>query len=139
MKQTIRLTESELKKVISESVRNILNELSYSKVKDAHDKMYELGQYKRAHNLAKTFADVYNDEDAEYDIHGDNLILKGPEGPQTIYHRTIDKEVNNINARTCKPDNYSDRTTNAGSARNRAKHVNNFAGKQIVDKNRYRA
>ena len=63
MKNRIRLTESELHRIIKESVRNVLNELDRSTMQSAYDKMRQQGRYAQARSMNNTFNDMYNGYD----------------------------------------------------------------------------
>lgn len=78
-KKSIKLTESKLKQIISECVKEALNEISYSTVKSAYDKMNVKGQPERAKKLSKSFYTKYNNDDIQYDIEKDQVsLLKDP-------------------------------------------------------------
>ena len=82
MKRTIRLKESELKRMISESVRRVLNEVSTNTAISAHKKAqsdiddYEWGddndydKYLRRQRQADTFADYAQNKGADYYPYG---------------------------------------------------------------------
>jgi len=164
MKNRIRLTENQLTNIIKECVRDILEAhgqgLSYATVKSAHDKMIEKGQKQRADQLAQTYADVNNDEDAEYDLFNDVMTMK-PANPydkdkNTYFasnHIPRNNEYGNRSLKRYvdKKGDYVDevpnaefippraRTQSAARAKRRAQHLNNFYGQQHFDKNDFRA
>lgn len=105
-KKLIRLTESDLHRIIKESVNNILNEISYGVAKSAYDKMKDLGQYERANNLERTFKKVNDEDDAIYNLKNDSLELRGDMDsiqtrdnsigrPATRYMRNKSGSINN--------------------------------------------
>lgn len=53
MKKTIRLTESDLKQIISESVKKVLNETSYDFARKAHKAACDKGKFDQAERLHK--------------------------------------------------------------------------------------
>jgi hypothetical protein len=64
MTQTIKLTETELKKIINESVKRVLNEVSYNTAKEAFKKAYDRArggetdrQRKQRNNLHQHFVE----------------------------------------------------------------------------------
>ena len=64
MKQTIKLKESELKRMIAESVKRVLNEISYNTAKEAFKKAYDRApggetdrQRKQRNNLYQHFSE----------------------------------------------------------------------------------
>ena len=57
MKKTIRLTESDLKQIISESVKKVLNETSYDLARRAHKSAIQQRKYDQAERLHKHMVD----------------------------------------------------------------------------------
>jgi len=162
MKNKIRLTENQLTNIIRECVRDILEAhgqgLSYATVKSAYNKMKERGQMKRADQLDKTYADVNNDEDAEYDLFNDAITIKAanPYDKDTVFTSNHLPRNNEYGNRSLKRfvDNkgeYVDevpntqfippraRTVNPARAKRRAQHLNNFYGQKHFDRNDFRA
>jgi hypothetical protein len=165
-KRLIRMTESDLHRIVKESVKRIIreeiDELSYGKVKAAHDKMKGLGQTSRARDLAHTFADVYNDEDARYNMGDDTIDLStvGDGGKKEFgdYDYNRDGKLSHTKAATYTRSranstnpgkvsygglnnphrNFADpRVYDAKSAINRARHLNNFARLNPEDKDQF--
>ena len=60
MKQTIKLTESKLRNIIKECVKNTLNELDARTYASARDKAKEKQQFDRADRFNKAAVDSYN-------------------------------------------------------------------------------
>ena len=58
MKQTIRLTESELRKMISESVKGAINELDWKTYMNAAKKAYDSAENDDEEDRAWKFADT---------------------------------------------------------------------------------
>lgn len=65
-KRTVRLTESELKNIITESVKNIISELDHKTLKNAARKALERGEVERAYNFDTAAVDAFN-RDFGYD------------------------------------------------------------------------
>lgn len=65
MKQRIRLTESDLHRIVKESVNRILLELNRSTMQSAYDKMIQQGRRGQAASMNDTFNDMYNGYDSE--------------------------------------------------------------------------
>lgn len=84
---TMRLTEDRLRAIIAESVRSALNEISYSTVKSAHDKMKGKGQIVRASRLSDKFGEIYNDDDVQYNVADNTLTLRQDENPYNYANR----------------------------------------------------
>lgn len=143
MKKQIRLNESQLTNLIKESVKRVLSEISYPTAKSAYDKMMTMGQKERAARLAQTFSEINDDDDAEYDIESDVLRMRNDSNPLVnggVYSH--DKDDGGISAHFYGENDYDDtpvRTNNVKSAKNRARHLNNFSGTQLHDKNMFRA
>ena len=57
MKKTIRLTENDLKQIISESVKKVLNETSYDLARRAHKSAVQQKKYDQAERLHKHMVD----------------------------------------------------------------------------------
>lgn len=57
MKKTIRLTESDLKQIISESIKKVLNETSYDLARRAHKSAIQQRKYDQAERLHKHMVD----------------------------------------------------------------------------------
>ena len=74
-KNTIRLTESELKRVITESVKNIISELDWKTYANAHKKAIDNRDYKRADRFQDAAVDKYNDEYGFNDNEGDFCMI----------------------------------------------------------------
>ena len=72
-KQVVRLTEDDLRKIISESVNKVINEISYGLVKKTYDKMRDLGQDNRADDFEDSFCQVYNYKDDDGNFISHNL------------------------------------------------------------------
>ena len=134
MKQRIRLTESQLHQVVRESVMNVLNEISYPKVRGAYNKMREKGQYIRSNQLARTYHDLYNKYDDDntimYDIPSDRLYFKNNIGfcrDKGTVPTTFSWQWSEAN------DSWDDlpleyRVSNPRVSRMRANAYDNFAG-----------
>ena len=78
-KRTVRLTESELKNIITESVKNIISELDWKTYANAakkaskRSKQYGDKEYKRAERFSKAASDAFNDVMGyEYDYNDRN-------------------------------------------------------------------
>lgn len=146
MEQIIKLTESDLHRI----VKSVLNEISYSTVRSAVDKMDRLGQEERAMELSKTFGDVYNDDDVKYDAYNDALMMYDENDKAkrnfTLYGRGRDNSLTSKFYRDGRFDNSMDgnlfhpdvRTNSPVKAKKRAKHVNNFLGQETYNKNSFR-
>ena len=145
-----RLTESDLHRIIKESVNNVLNELKYSTVRSAVDKMDRLGQEERARDLSKTFGDVYNDDDVKYDVYNDALMMYDEDDKAkrnfTLYGSGRDNALTSMVYKGGRFDSNMSgyhfhkgvRTTSPVKAKNRAKHINNLLGKETFNKNAFR-
>ena len=86
-KKSIKLTESQLKDIITESVKNVINEISYSTVRSAYEKMLAKGQGGRAGELSNTFGEIYNDDDIQYNVGNNELNLRQDETPYNYANR----------------------------------------------------
>ena len=162
MKRKIRLTESQLHNLINECVMSILEAhgqgLSYATAKSAYNKMLDLGQTERASQLDKTYSEVNDDDDAQYDLKYDSIYFNdrdnsGPgtgyfsngaprstvETPRTLRRRTREHEYDAEHTDPAKFIPASVRTNDPASAKRRAQHLNNFYGKQKFNKNDFRA
>ena len=164
MKKVVKLTESELRKVISEAVSMCLNEISYTTAKSAYDNMNKRGQNVRASNLNDTFGSINNDNDATYDLSDGSLTLKGDEvqngnermRPQTYYNNNSDgtirsypetehrgigldgKERFDVVNRPVDPYKRDRITTNPKVAKNMARHMKNFNPQSTMTKDSFR-
>ena len=67
MKQTIKLTESKLRNIIKECIKNTLNELDARTYASARDKAFKYGDEERADRFNKAAVDAYNSD------YGDNF------------------------------------------------------------------
>lgn len=146
MKQIIKLTESDLHRII----KSVLNEISYSTVRSAVDKMDKLNQRDRARSLSNTFSDVYDDDDVKYDVYNDGMMMydENDENKRnfTLYGRGRDNALTSMVYRNGRFDNSMDgdhfnrgvRTNSPVKAKNRAKHINNFLGQEMYNKNSFR-
>lgn len=105
MKRTIKLSESDLHRVIAESVRQCLTELDWKTYQNARRKANERGEYDRAMRFGNASDKAFNDEFAyqgdeespyfEPNVRGDTFMNKiianserhGFESPShTLYH-----------------------------------------------------
>ena len=162
MKKIIKLTESDLHRIVTESVQRILEAhgegLSYGTVKSAYNKMNDLGQYDRAAELNKTYGEVNNDEDAIYNLHNDEITFDGGEASDPVFYgnhvtpseiekgltrRTKRyKDGKSYDADSTNPTDFipqAARVTDAKSAIRRANHLNNFSGRKQFNKNHFRS
>jgi len=64
-KKFIRLTESDLHRIIKRSVNRIISELNRSTMQSAYDKMIQQGRRGQAASMNDTFNDMYNGYDSE--------------------------------------------------------------------------
>ena len=134
----IRLTESQLKRVIKESVIRILkedkmNELQMSTMKNAYDKMFYNGQTDRAEKLRNTaFASASNRDDMlRPDISNGSARLRNVNSPDNSddshssrYNANDDMIYDNMGDRAQETDkNYYPRFKNAATARRMANNV----------------
>lgn len=80
-KRLIRLTESDLHRIVKESVNKILTELDRSTMQSAYDKMIQQGRRAQADSMNDTFNDMYNgtDEEGNY-VNQTDLSGKGRHG-----------------------------------------------------------
>ena len=65
MKNRIRLTESDLHRIVKESVNGILSELDRSTMQNAYNQMIQQGRRGQAAAMNDTFNDMYNGYDSE--------------------------------------------------------------------------
>ena len=87
MKQTIRLTESELRKMISESVKGAINELDWKTYMNAAKKAYDSAENDDEEDRAWKFADTAEkafNRDYGYVEPDDNLEYYGQKANQDI-------------------------------------------------------
>lgn len=94
-----RLTESDLKKIISTSVERVLNEISYKMVKNASEDMTIMGQHERAKDLKQRYFNQY-EKDLSYDSPEWSFDVK-PDGRLYLYFEGLlkcrfSKENHNI-------------------------------------------
>ena len=106
-----------------------------------------MGQINRASKLAQTYADINNDEDVEYDLHRDSLLIESPYEGDTVFYgnhiprsndtwsRTLKryKKGNAIDAEDEPGTNFipsSARTENPFTAKRLANHLNNFSSEE---------
>lgn len=83
MKQTIRLNESELKRIIDESVKGVINELDWKTYMSAAQKRKEQGNYKKAGDLS----DYANQQfGKQYDINNAEEHERGGKGTGNVIH-----------------------------------------------------
>lgn len=132
MKRKIKLSESELNRVIKESVKNVLNEISYGLARRTYKAMRDSGQRNRAEDFAINYGTHYKTPNTIPDVSVDKLHMKGDNGWNT-YDRTND--VNNLTP-------YQ-RTEDPKVAREYAKAYNNYMGykpgdEKYVHHNRFR-
>ena len=151
MKKIIRLTESDLHRIVKRSVKRILEAhgqgLSYNTVRSAYNKMRGLGQYSRADRLAQTYADVNNDEDAYYDMDMDTMSIPSETSGGYIDYKGHGTNGDSRNL-SSKASGYSEiplqdpenteggmnprfinrasKVDSAARAKRRANHMNNF-------------
>ena len=64
-KKLIRLTESDLHRIVKESVNKIISELNRSTMQNAYNKMMQQGRRGQAASMNDTFNDMYNGYDSE--------------------------------------------------------------------------
>ena len=77
----IRLTESDLHRIVKESVNRILLELNRSTMQSAYDKMIQQGRRGQAASMNDTFNDMYNGYDSEGNfVNQTDLSGKGRHG-----------------------------------------------------------
>lgn len=94
-KQTIRLSEAQLHRVIKESVNKVLSELDWKTYANAARKSKERGDsFDRYYNFGKAANDAFNDEyvgDYKHDTLGDKL--RGNKSPRfdAFFHPNRDK------------------------------------------------
>lgn len=74
MKKIIRLTESDIKKIVMEAV----SELKYGTYKNAYDKMVDYNQPQRASDFNDSFREHYNDDDTTFNLASDTLNIGEP-------------------------------------------------------------
>ena len=86
-KKPIKLTEAQLRNIITESVKTVLDEISYSTARSAFEKMVAKGQGERAGNLSNTFGEIYNDDDIQYNVANNELSLRRDETPYNFANR----------------------------------------------------
>jgi hypothetical protein len=72
MKQTIRLTESDLQNLVRESVSKVLTELNWQTAAKAAKKRMEQGKEDNAEKLAQYATDRFNDEFGYEELDGTN-------------------------------------------------------------------
>ena len=132
MKHKIKLSESELNRVIKESVKNVLNEISYDLARRTYGAMRQRGQHDRADEFAFNYDNHYKTQNTMPDLMGDRLHMKNDDGWH-IYD--TDTDVNNLPLKQ--------RTTDPKVAREYAKAYNNYMGykpgdEKYVHHNRFR-
>lgn len=147
----IRLTESQLHKVIKESVQSILNEISYETARATYDKMEDMGQIKRAKKLSDTYSDINDDEYAHYNLANNNMSFMDdnyPFGSKGNYWRNpTDNQLQRVEDDYSIKDitgSYEDfkpkhRTDKIKAAQAYAKHMNNFTGTNNFTRNHFRS
>lgn len=95
-KNTVKLNESQLKKIIAESVKNVLSELDWKTYANARDKARERGEHKRAMKFGNAADNAFNDEFAYADKYGDKY------GEGNVHGDTF---MNTVNANS-KPNGF---------------------------------
>ena len=101
MKNIIKLTESDISKMVNE----VLSELDYSTYKSAYDKMREKGQGNRAANLNQGVNQVYgqssnreatpgdpSQDDITYNLGGDSMTIASPIQQRPFTKQFSDKQ-----------------------------------------------
>ena len=121
-KNRIKLTESQLNKVIKESVEQVLNEISRGLAQRAYDEMVRRGQHERARDFANKYRNVYKPERTIPDLPSRNLFIK--HNDRERYERDYDIDDLDPNLRTNDPR----------TAREMAKAYNNWNGYKLGDK-----
>lgn len=134
MKNIIKLTESDISKMVNE----VLSELDYSTYKSAYDKMREKGQGNRAANLNQGVNQVYgqssnreatpddpSQDDITYNLGGDSMTIASPIQQRTSIF-TRDGERSQNNSLINNPNNL--RTSHRKVANNRAKAYDWYKG-----------
>ena len=76
MKRKIKLSESELNRVIKESVKNVLNEISYDLARRTYGAMRQRGQHNRAEEFACNYDNHYKTQNTMPDLMCDRLHMK---------------------------------------------------------------
>lgn len=74
MKDTVKLNESQLRKIVAESVKNILSEIDWKTYVNARDKARERGEHERAMRFGNAADDAFNDEYAHEDKYGEGSV-----------------------------------------------------------------
>ena len=85
-KKLVRLTESDLHRIIKESVNNILTELDWKTYQSAAEKTYDNDDYDRAEKFADAATNSFN-KDFGYEEFDDNLNYYGEKAKQDVNGR----------------------------------------------------
>lgn len=138
MKQTIRLTESDIRKMVMEA----LSELDYSTYKSAFDKMSGKGQHNRADMLNQGVNQVYgqhgnrdaapddpSQDEIRFNLGNDTMNMASPiAGKSTYFTRDGELKFNNPKFMPNANDTNSLRTSHRKVANNRAKALDWYRG-----------
>ena len=136
MKRTIRLTESDIKKIVMEAV----NELQYSTYKNTYDKMIDNNQPQRALDFNDSFRAHYNDDDTTYNLAKDTVDIGEPNSKTKFYRNgsMVSPDSHNGGQYFSNAADNKDRfprTSNRKLAKSRADKLNFFNGKDNFNKN----
>ena len=112
MKQTIRINESQLRRMVAESVKNVLNEIDWKTYQNAAKKARERGDNRQSKFMSAA-ADAFNDEygwgeEGFYDpkVHYDGMHLRATNNDPTQHTMERMYDYDSENGTYSNPRNY---------------------------------
>lgn len=112
-KNSNHCTSKDLKEIIKENVEKVLREISYSTARNAYLKMLDMGQHDRGKDLSDKYSDINDDyvNGVTYDLKTDSMNVEREDGNTKLtpsYRRRTDKDGNQtVVRRTRNPYNFN--------------------------------
>lgn len=94
MKRKIRLTESDLHRVIKESVNNILSELDWKTYQNARHEAIKKGDYDKSLNFGSAAQKEFNKKYGTEDVRGDIYLNRVSANSDSYPYHTLERMYN---------------------------------------------